>query len=71
MLVGCSEISVFLLNMCNMLELSGLFVCPGGLNKFFSAWKEGGGQKKMPSCGLLGWISNQGDTMNRKFEFFQ
>ena len=28
-----------------MLELSGLFVCPGGLIKFFSAWKEGGGQK--------------------------
>ena len=54
-----------------MLDLSGLFICPGGLIKFFSAWKEGGGQKKMPGCGLLGWISNQGDTMNRKFEFFQ
>ena len=24
--------------MCNMMELSGLFLCLGGLIKFFSAW---------------------------------
>ena len=24
--------------MCNMMELSGLFMCLGGLIKFFSAW---------------------------------
>ena len=41
---------MLLLNMCNMLELFGLFVCLGGL-KFFSAW---GRQKKMLGCGLLG-----------------
>ena len=42
MFVGCSEISVFLLNMCNMLELSGLLVCLGGLN-FLNAWEAGRG----------------------------
>ena len=31
--------------MCNMLELSGLFVCLGGLVKFSSPW--GGGAEKM------------------------
>ena len=38
-----------------MLELLGLFVCLGGLIKFFSAWGgRGGGQKKLLGCGLLG-----------------
>ena len=28
------------LNLCNTLELSGLFFCQGGLSKFFSAWED-------------------------------
>ena len=50
---------MLLLNICNVLELSELFVCPGGLAKFFSAW----GDKKLLVCGLLGGISTQADTM--------
>ena len=40
-----------LLNMCNILELSGLFVYQGELVKIFNAWV--GQEKKMPGCGLL------------------
>ena len=36
--------------MCNMLELSRLFVSLGELVKFFSAW----GTEKLLGCGLLG-----------------
>ena len=46
-----------LLNMCNMLELQGFFVCLGGLIKFFNAWGGvggGGGQKILLGCGLPG-----------------
>ena len=28
--LSCSELQVLLFNMCNMLELSGFFVCLGG-----------------------------------------
>ena len=41
--VGCSEnsISVIVKNICNILELSGLFVCLGGLIKVFQCLGEG------------------------------
>ena len=45
---------MILLNMCNKLELLGLFVCVGRLVKFFSAWV---GQKNLLYCGLLMGIS--------------
>ena len=45
--------------MRNTLVLSALFVCLGGLTKFFSAW---GDRKKMLGYGLLGGISTQADT---------
>ena len=38
------SVEVLLLNMCNLLELSGLFVCLGVLVKFFSALEGGGGR---------------------------
>ena len=44
--------------MCNLLELSGLFVCLGGLVKFFSG------------C-LLWGISTQADTMDHWSEDFK
>ena len=49
--------------MFKVLELSGLFVCLGGIVKIFSAW--GGGQKKLLGCGLLGGggVSTQADTI--------
>ena len=55
MFIGCSEISisVIVLNMCNTLKLSVLFVCLGEVIKFFIAWG-GGGQKKYQGSGLLG-----------------
>ena len=31
-------VTVSLLNICNTLKLSGLFVCPGELARFFRAW---------------------------------
>ena len=53
-------VSVLLLNMFKVLELSGLFVCLEGLVKIFSAW---GGHNKLLDCGLLGGITTQVDTM--------
>ena len=37
--------------MCNIMGLSGLFVCLGGLVKFLSAWED---RRKLLGCGLLG-----------------
>ena len=65
MFVGCSEIIMFLLNMCNMLEFSGLFVCPGGLIKFFSAW----GTEKVAGLWFARGI-NPGRHYEWKFWFF-
>ena len=53
---------MLLLNTYNTLELSGLFVCLGGLTPFFSAWET------EQIAGLWfaragGWISTQVDTM--------
>ena len=49
--------------MCNILELSGLFVCLAELVKFFSVWGMGGGEKvsglRFPGRG----ISTQTDIM--------
>ena len=59
------SVEVLLLNMCNLLELSGLFVCLGVLVKFFSALEGGGGEGSIKNnCGLLGGISIQADTMD-------
>ena len=35
------SVKVLLLNICNTLELSGSFVCLGGIDKFFIAWRGG------------------------------
>ena len=52
---------LLLLNMCNILELSGLFCAWRGLVKFVSVW---GGTKKIAGLWfLLGRISSQTDTM--------
>ena len=58
------SVEVLLLNMCNLLELSGLFVCLGVLVKFFSALEGGGEGSRKNNCGLLGGISIQADTMD-------
>ena len=52
-----------------MLELLGLFVCLGGLIKFFSAW--GGGTEKVAGLWFARGISTQADTVNGNFEYFQ
>ena len=62
MFVGCSEISVFLLNMCNMLELSGLLVCLGRLINFLSAWEVGRG-------GGVGWTEVSGLWFARRDQY--
>ena len=62
MFVGCSEISVFLLNMCNMLELSGLLVCLGRLVNFLSAWEVGRG-------GGVGWTEVSGLWFARRDQY--
>ena len=54
-------VNVLFLNMCKILESIGLFVCHGGLTKFFSAWGAG---EKLLGCGLLRGISTHADTMN-------
>ena len=71
MFVGCS-VKVLLLNICNTLELSGLFVCPGGGGGggACSVFQCLGGQKKLLGWSLLGGISTQADTMSRIFGRF-
>ena len=60
-----------------MLELLGLFVCLGGLIKFFSAWGGGGGggggggTEKVAGLWFARGISTQADTVNGNFEYFQ
>ena len=58
-----------------MLELLGLFVCLGGLIKFFSAWGGGGGRgggtEKVAGLWFARGISTQADTANGNFEYFQ
>ena len=54
MFVGCFE--MLLLNISNMLELSGLFVCLVGLVHFFQCL---GGEKKFLGCGALGKRGDQ------------
>ena len=57
MFEDCSEISiskVILLNMSDILELSGFLTSLGGHIKFFNAWR---GQKKLLVCGLSEGIS--------------
>ena len=55
-----------------MLELLGLFVCLGGLIKFFSAWGgRGGGTEKVAGLWFARGISTQADTVNGNFEYFQ
>ena len=45
--------------MCNMLELSGLFVCLEGLIKFFSAW----GTETIAGLWFARGSSTQADTV--------
>ena len=54
------SVLVLLLNMCEMLGLSELFVCLGELIKSFSVW---GDRKKMLGSDLLRGISTQADTI--------
>ena len=54
------SVLVLLLNMCETLGLSELFVCLGELIKSFSVW---GDRKKMLGSGLLRGISTQADTI--------
>ena len=52
---------MLLLNMCNILKLSGFLVClGGGPCKVFQCQL---GQKKLLGFGLLGGISTQSDAM--------
>ena len=46
--------------MCNILELSGLFVYQGELVKIFNAWV---GQKKNAGLWFARWINSQADPM--------
>ena len=49
-----------------MLELSGLFVCLGGLIKFFSAWGGGGGNKNGGGGGFVGDGWEGGEKKKKK-----
>ena len=51
LLAVLKSVLVLLLNMCNILEISELFVNQGELAKIFNAWV--GQKKKMLGCGLL------------------
>ena len=60
LLAAPKSMQVLLLNKCNILELSGLFVCLGGLVKFFSAW---GDRKNCLVVVFKGGIIYQADAM--------
>ena len=69
MFVGCFE--MLLLNISNMLELSGLFVCLMGLVYFFQCL---GGEKKFLGCcalGKRGGISTQTDKLTKSLSLFR
>lgn len=53
LLAVLKSVLVLLLNMYNILEISGLFVHQGELVKIFNAWVGQKKKKKMLGCGLL------------------
>lgn len=69
LLAVLKSVLVLLLNICNMFELSGLFVYQAELVKIFNIWL---GQKKMQGFGMLGGSIprlNQWFFTNHSFQF--
>ena len=59
------SVYVLFLNMWNILEISGLFVCLGGRVEFFSAL----GTEKLLGYSLLGRTSTQADPIDARVKF--